>query len=57
MTFLGFIALLVIAILVVGLIREIAGYTSRGPSGTRFQKAPIIVAKATSTRKYFRRYL
>jgi hypothetical protein len=56
MTFLVFISLLVIAVLAVGLGRDLASYTSRGPSGTRFQKTSIVVAKATSTRKYFRRY-
>lgn len=57
MTFLVFVALLVIAILAIGLGRELASYSSNNRSWTRLQKAPIVVAKATSVRKYFRRHL
>jgi hypothetical protein len=57
MTFLMFIALLVIAALAIGLVRELASYSSNNRSGISSQKVPIAVAKATSVRRYFRRQL
>jgi hypothetical protein len=57
MTLLVLIELLVIVVLTVGLVRAFTGYHDRSNSETRFQKAPIIVARAASTRKYFRRHL
>ena len=57
MTFLVFVALLVIAILAIGLGRELASYSSNKRLEARLQKVPIVVAKATSVRRYFRRRL
>ena len=57
MTFLVFVALLVIAILAIGLARELASYSSNKRCETRPQNVPIVVAKATSVRRYFRRRL
>jgi hypothetical protein len=57
MTLLVLIELLVIVVLTVSLLRALASDNIRTPSETRFQKAPIVVAKAASTRKYFRRHL
>ena len=57
MTFLVFVALLVIAILAIGLGRELASYSSTKRLEARLQKVPIVVAKATSVRSYLRRRL
>jgi hypothetical protein len=57
MTVLVLIELLVIVVLAIGLARALASNNSRNHSETRFQKAPIIVARAVSIRKYFRRHL
>lgn len=57
MTLLVLLELVVIVVLTIGLARTLVSYNLRNHSETRFQKAPIVVAKAASTRKYFRRYL
>lgn len=57
MTFLILFELLVIVVLAIGLARALTGNNPRKNSETRFRKAPIVVARAASTRKYFRRHL
>jgi hypothetical protein len=57
MTLLVLIELLVIVILTISLARALASDNHRSQSETRFKKAPIVVARAASTRKYFRRHL
>jgi hypothetical protein len=57
MTLLIVIELLVIVILTISLARALASDNHRSQSETRFKKAPIVVARAASTRKYFRRHL
>ena len=57
MTLLKLLELLVVVILTISLARTLVSYNSHNQSGTRFQKAPIVVARAASTRKYFRRHL
>jgi len=57
MTVLVLIELLVIVVLTISLVRALARHTLHNQSETRFQRAPIVVARAASTRKYFRRHL
>jgi len=57
MTILVLMELLVIVFLTISLARTVASYNSRSHSKTRFQKAPIVVARAASIRKYYRRHL
>jgi hypothetical protein len=57
MTLLVSIELLVIVVLTISLARALASENPRSQSESRFQKAPIVVARAASTRKYFRRHL
>ena len=57
MTLLQLLELVVIVILTISLARTLASNNSYTHSETRSQKAPIVVARAVSIRKYFRRRL